>query len=340
MPPKRQVTLAQVAEAAGVSIATASRAINGSSRKVSDDISRRVSATAEALGYLPNLSAQTVVKGASPTVAVLVSDIADPYFSTISSGIMTGARRAGLMVTMATSERRPSDELEMIRTFRSQRPRAIILAGSRQDPDPKGEAVERQLSAYRDAGGRVVLISQGPSPFDLVEIQNADGARQLAHALVDRGGERFGVVVGYQHLRTNADRLHGFTRGLSERGITLERSCVAEGAFTRDGGYIAMQDLIRRSPDVDTVFVTSDLMAFGAATALREAGLEPGRDVSLAGFDNIRLTQDVTPALTTVDVPLHEAGRRALELALNDQPGPQRIEIPTSVVLRSSTPQR
>lgn len=340
MPPKRQVTLAHVAEAAGVSIATASRAINGSTRRVSGDIVAKVSATAEELGYLPNLSAQTVVKGASPTVAILVSDIADPYFSTISSGIMGAARQAGLMVTMATSERRPSDELHIIRTFRSQRPRAIILAGSRQDPDPHGDAIRQNLEVYRDSGGRVVMISQGPSPFSLVEIQNEEGARQLATALVGRGGSRFGVVTGFRHLRTNADRLRGFSAGLADHGITLDSASVAEAPFTRDGGYQGMKELLERDLDLDTVFVTSDLMAFGAATALREAGLEPGRDVSLAGFDDIGLTQDVTPALSTVHVPLTDVGRRAMELALNDHPDPQRITVPTTVILRDSTPQR
>lgn len=340
MPPKRQVTLAHVAEAAGVSIATASRAINGSTRHVSSEMVAKVSATAEKLGYLPNLSAQTVVKGASPTVAILVSDIADPYFSTISSGIMGAAREAGLMITVATSERRPSDELDIIRTFRSQRPRAIILAGSRQDPEPQAAAIRKNLEAYRDAGGHVVMISQGPSPFSLVEIENEQGAHQLANALVDQGGMQFGVVVGHRHLRTNADRLRGFTQGLTERGMTVDPAAIAEAPFTRDGGYQGMRELLARGLSLDTVFVTSDLMAFGAATALREAGLEPGKDVSLAGFDDIGLTQDVTPALSTVHVPLSFVGRQAMELALSADEHPQCVSVPTTVVLRASTPRR
>ncbi|WP_150461352.1 LacI family DNA-binding transcriptional regulator [Nesterenkonia ebinurensis] len=340
MPPQHQVTLAQVAEAAGVSIATASRAINGSTRKVSEVIRARVRRTAEELGYLPNLSAQTVVKGASPTVAVLVSDIADPYFSAISSGIMAGARQAGLMVTMATSERRSADERDMIRTFRSQRPRAIVVVGSRWDEDPEAQAIEEQLTAYQQAGGRVVMVSQGPSPFDLVEIQNVEGARALAHALVDQGGQHFGVVLGYRGLRTNADRLAGFAQGLAERGITLQEETVAEGAFTRDGGYAAMGELLGRDLELDTVFATSDLMAFGAGTAMREAGLQPGVQIGLAGFDNIALSEDVTPALTTVDVPLGQIGRHAMDLALSDHEEARTIEIPTSVILRASTPVR
>ncbi|WP_300344414.1 LacI family DNA-binding transcriptional regulator [Nesterenkonia sp.] len=342
MPHSTHVTLAQVAAAAGVSIATASRAINGSTRKVSEDIRQRVAQTAEELGYLPNLSAQTVVKGAAPVVAVLVSDIADPYFSSISAGVMAGAREAGLMVTMATSERRSEDELEMIRTFRAQRPRAIIVVGSRQEPDERTAEIENQLQTYRDSGGHVVLISQGPSPFDLVEIQNYDGAKQLAHALVDRGGRSFGIAAGRRSLRTNVDRIAGFTDGLAERGLSLADGAIAEAPFTRDGGFTAMTELLGRREELqlDTVFATSDLMAFGAATAMRSAGVIPGQDISLAGFDNIALAEDVTPALTTVDVPLEEAGYRAVKLALAEDPAPESLQLGTSVILRGSTPQR
>lgn len=341
--PHHHVTLAQVAAAAGVSIATASRAINGSTRRVSEDIRQRVTQTAEQLGYLPNLSAQTVVKGAAPVVAVLVSDIADPYFSAISSGIMAGAREAGLMVTMATSERRADDELEIIRTFRAQRPRAIIMVGSRRDPDPREADVEAQLTNYREAGGRVVLVSQGPSAFDLVEIQNHEGARQLAHALVDQGGRTFGIAAGHRTLSTNVDRIAGFIAGLSERGVAFDDAAIAESDFTREGGYTATAELLgsRAGFGLDTVFATSDLMAFGAATAMRSAGLQPGYDLSLAGFDNIWLTEDVTPPLTTVDVPLIEAGYRAVKLALEaEDDTPHTVAIETSVVLRESTPRR
>lgn len=341
---QRQVTLTEVARAAGVSTATASRAINGSSRRVSEDIAARVKRTAEELGYLPNLSAQTVAKGASPTVAVLLSDIADPYFSAIASGIMAGASEAALMVTMAASERSGARELQMLRTFRSQHPRAIIVAGSQDEENTQAQEITAQLRAYAETGGRVVVISQGPSPFDLVDIQNQDGARKLAHALIDRGGAHFGVVSGRVTLHTNADRINGFRTGLAERGQILADDSIVEAEFTRDGGYVGMQELLARREDLgvplDTVFVTSDMMAFGAATAIRDHGLTVGRDISLAGFDDVGLTEDVTPAMTSVQIPLHEVGRSTVRMALGSGKDPIRLPVHTRVMLRSSTPQR
>ncbi|WP_022872952.1 LacI family DNA-binding transcriptional regulator [Nesterenkonia alba] len=336
------VTLEEVAKAAGVSIATASRAINGSTRRVNEQVKKHVEEVAARLGYLPNLSAQTVAKGASPTIAVLVADIADPYFSTIAAGVLDEASEHGMMVTMAVGRRRAEDELAAVRTFRSQRPQAIIVTGSRHPDSPQAEAFNEQLQAYAAAGGRVVVISQGPSPYDLIEIRNREGARQLAEALVARGGQRFGIVTGHRKYLTNEDRVRGFREGLKQAGIELDDDAVVEADFTREGGYAGAEELLRRSADLDTIFATSDLMAIGAGTALRDAGLTPGEDVSLAGFDDIALARDVTPPLTTVRVPLSTLGQQAVELALRpkEDEEPAQVSIDTEVILRASTPQR
>ena len=125
------VTLHDVAREAGVSLATASRSLNGSTRKVNGDYRDRVLEAAERLGYTPNLSAQAVAKGATSTVALVVSDIADPYFSSIAAGVIRYAEEERLLVTMAVTGRRAERELELVRTLRGQRPRVLILSGSR-----------------------------------------------------------------------------------------------------------------------------------------------------------------------------------------------------------------
>ncbi|MGO1543315.1 MAG: LacI family DNA-binding transcriptional regulator [Gulosibacter sp.] len=336
------VTLGEVAKAAGVSIATASRAINGSTRRVSEDIRQRVQETADRLGYLPNLSAQAVAKGASSTVAVVVSDIADPYFSAIAAGIMRGANEANLVVNLAAAEHSPQNELDIVRTFRGQRPRAIILSGSRTDGDPNQALLDEQLEAFASTGGKVVLISQSPSPFDVVELANYDGAKELARVLANRGGARFGVITGPQRLLTNRDRVAGFRDGLIESGKTLDPDAVVETEFTRDGGYSGLRTLLSRVPEVDTIFATSDVMAIGAMTAMRDLGKTPGKDISIAGFDDIETVRDVTPTLTTVVAPLNDMGYRALKLAIepNKTRDPLVLKVNTSVIVRESAPVR
>ena len=132
-------TLHDVAREAGVSLATASRSLNGSTRKVNEEYRKRVLEAAARLDYSPNLSAQAVARGTTTTVALLVADIADPYFSSIAAGVVAEADTSRLIVTMAATERDPERELELVRTLRGQRPRVMILAGSRPTTDPTRE---------------------------------------------------------------------------------------------------------------------------------------------------------------------------------------------------------
>jgi LacI family transcriptional regulator len=136
-------TLEEVARAAGVSLATASRALNGSTRNVNPEYRERVLAAARALNYSPNLAAQAVAKGGTSTVALVVADISDPYFASIASGVMRAAEVRALTVTIGSTERRPAREAALVRVLRGQRPRCFILVGSRwSDPGSDRELVD------------------------------------------------------------------------------------------------------------------------------------------------------------------------------------------------------
>lgn len=368
---QRSVTLHDVAREAGVSIATASRALNGSARNVRTENASRVRAAAAKLGYRPHPSAQAVARGSTPTVALVVGDVADPYFSAIAAGVTQAAEAAGLVVTMAVAGRSPQRELELVRTLRGQRPRVIVIAGTRIDgtaapavpeggrvaddtaaltvpgdgrvadgTDTRG-ALAGELEEYQAAGGRVVMVSQQDLPFDTVTVDNTGGAHRLARALADAGYRRFAIFRAPDAVRTSRDRVAGFTAGLRASGLTLDDRFVFETEFTRGGGYEAARRLADRGAgEVEVVFAVNDVMAIGAMTAFRDAGLVPGEDIAVAGFDDVDSAIDVTPALTSVAVPLREAGRAAVRLALGDGPAPETVQISPRVVLRGSTPSR
>lgn len=336
-------TLHDVAREAGVSLATASRVVNGSTRVVAESYRQRVLAAAERLHYSANRSAQAVAKGTSATVALLVADVADPYFSSIASGVVDQADRERLVVTMAATAWDPERELELVRAVRGQRPRVIILAGSRTADAPTLPSLVEELEAVEASGGRVVVIGSADLPFRSVPIDNAGGAAELARSLVALGYRRFGALSAPRGTRTADDRLAGFRAGLAESGIALDDASVAHGAFTRDGGIAAMGELLASGhPAPELVFAANDVMAVGALSAIRAAGLEPGADIAVAGFDDIPTVQDVTPPLTTARLPLAEIGRRALALALaapgEEANGSTPIEAET--VIRASTPGR
>ncbi len=334
------ITLHDVAREAGVSYATASRALNGSARTVRAENAARVRAAAERLGYAPHLSAQAIARGSTSTVALVVSHIDDPYFSSIAAGVTEAAEDAGLIVTTAVADRSPDLELQIVRTLRGHRPRAVIVAGSRITGSAAHAALAEELAAYRTAGGGVAVISQEELPFTTLAIDNYGGSRRLATSLAALGYDRFAMIHGDEGLRTSQDRCRGFADGLRAAGVTVDPARMVGAEFTRAGGRQGIETLLTRGlGDVQAVFAVNDVMALGAMTALRRAGLTPGRDVAVAGFDDIEDAVDVTPTLTSVRVPLRDLGRRALELALSGS-AEAVVPIPVEVVLRDSTPPR
>lgn len=326
-------TLVDVAQEAGVSLATASRVLNGSTRKVADSYRERVRAAADKLGYAVNVSAQAVASGASALIALLVADIADPYFAQVAAGVARGADEAGYFVTIATTGRDPQREAALLRVLRGQRPRGVILAASRTAAPH--EAVQLEIDAIHGLGGRVIALGPGAAELRSVVIDNWSGARQLGLALAGRGYPRAVVLAAPRGLITTDQRLAGFTDGFIAGGGRVV--AVHRAPFTREGGAEAMRTALAEGLEPGTlVFALSDAVALGALRELRVAGRRVGADIALAGFDDIPAAQDVTPELTSVNVPLEEVGYQAVRAAIDGEWTP--TPLPLEVHLRDSTP--
>jgi LacI family transcriptional regulator len=345
-----QVTLADVARWAGVSLATASRALHGSTggRTVGPEMRARVRAAAAELNYSPNANAQAIVRGTTTTVGLIVHDIGDPSAAALASGVMAAAAERDLIVTIASTLSDPFVEIRHVEALRSQRAKAVILAGSRFNDAESSERLAEELLGFSVGGGHVAVIGQHTLPLNTIVIDNAGGAARLAQTLVSLGYQRFAVLAGPGALVTSEDRVAGFRAAVLAAGLLLPDENVIEAQFTRDGGYVAMTELLDREIDVEAVFAVNDVMAVGATAALRDQGFQVPRDMAVAGFDDIPTLRDVRPALTTVRLPLVDIGRRALELALGG-PGasvdgaagdPILVAVPGEVVVRDSTPRR
>lgn len=336
---ERAATLSDVAREAGVSLATASRALNGSDRVVRPELQERVLAAAGKLGYTPNANAQAMARGSTETVGLLVKDISDPYFSTIAGGLADEAEKHGLLVMLCNTGGQPEREQKFLAALRRQRSRAIVLAGSDTADVRHTSEVADLLTSYLDGGGRAAAISQPRLPVDTVVIDNHGGAKALAERLVGLGYRRAAVLTGPENLLVSAERHAGFAEGWLE-ATGSEPACVSD-EFSRDGGRRAMTRLLDEGPKVDCVFAVNDLMAVGALAACRQAGVEVGPDLAVAGFDDIATLRDVTPGLTTVRLPLADIGRLALELVLGKPSAELRKRsVHGEVVLRESTPPR
>lgn len=341
------VTLADVAAAAGVSLATASRALHGAAgRTVSPELADRVITAARALNYVPNAAAQAMSSGRSSSIGLLVHDIADPYAGSVAAGVMAAAARSDLIVTVATTGGDPETEIRHLTELRRQRARAVILAGSRFT-DPQTEAaLAAEIAEFIRVGGRMAAIGRPMPGINTVVIDNAGGAAKLAELLVSLGYRSFAVLAGPENLATSEDRVAGFRSGLAAHGIALPDEHVLSSQYSRDGGYAGMTELLGQGLDpdtVDAVFAVTDVMAVGAIAALAEHGYRVPRDVAIAGFEDVPMLRDIRPALTTVRLPLEEIGALATDLALDTGGDPQVVHhrsVEVELAVRASTPQR
>jgi LacI family transcriptional regulator len=322
-----------------VSLATASRVLNGSDRTVGDSLRSRVLAAAAQLGYRANPHAQAIARGASNIVGLVVHDLADPYFSTIADGVMRQCEQRALVTVLASTRRDPEREIEYVAALRAQRARAMIIVGSRSSERELTARLAKEVAGYTESGGRVACVSQNSLRTNTVLVQNRAGARDLARELTQLGHRRFAVLAGPADLLTACDRRAGFLDGLARAGVSAHEVPVVHGPFSRDGGYAAAEQLVANGLSATCVFACNDVMAVGAMAAFRDHGLRVPEDVSIAGFDDIKTLRDLVPPLTTVHLDLEELGERAAALALDGSPEdpPQLVRVRGQVVLRDST---
>lgn len=341
------VTLADVAARAQVSPATVSRVLNGN-YPVAASTRERVLRAVDELDYVLNGPASSLAAATSDLVGILVNDIADPFF-----GIMAGAAQSAIgegasgraggekLAVVCNTGGSPERELTYLTLLQRQRAAAVILTGgSLEDPEHM-TAVAAKLARLTDAGTRVVLCGRPPVPGDTsvaaLTFENRAGARRLTEHLLTLGHRRIGYVAGPADRTTTRHRLEGHREALS--GAGLPEGPVVHGSYDRGSGYDATLELLRREPTLTAVVAANDTVALGACAALRDRGLRIPEDVSVAGFDDLPFSVDAVPALTTVRLPLHEAGARAGRFAMGTEEAPPGglATIPAELLVRDST---
>jgi DNA-binding LacI/PurR family transcriptional regulator len=348
--------LEQVGAHAGVSRATVSRVVNGSTT-VAADLRARVERSIVELGYQPNRAARTLVTRSTDTFALVASEsdfrvFGDPFFSGIVRGVMRemGAADVQVVLMMAQSAK---DLNRVERYVRSGAVDGVLLISEHSSADP--------LPAALVAAGVPLIIGGRPMNPELdvpyVDNDNVEGGRLAAEHLLAAGRKVIGILSGPADMCAGVDRLAGFRLGL---GAAFDPARVEFADFTQEGGEAAAERLFARSPELDGLFAASDLMALGALKALRRAGRRVPDDIGLVGFDDIEVARSAAPPLTTVRQSTVEQGRTMARIMLartrpgsaagkadadsrtahEDRPGGRagsdRVVLPVELVVRES----
>jgi LacI family transcriptional regulator len=333
-------TLADVAQRAGVSPATASRIINGSSKPVTQALRDRVLAAVDELQYVPNAHAQLLARSHRSAVGVIVHDVSDPYFAEITRGLQRVATQHGRLVIICNTYRDPDKELEYVELLRAHQVAAIILAGSGYHDEQFTRTLDAKLRVYQATGGHVAVVGRHEHTGHAVIPANETGGYLIGSELLSLGHRQLGVVAGPKHLTTTTDRLTGLRRAAREHGLKLPARRIAYADFDRAGGAAATASLLDAEPGITAIAALNDSMAIGALALLRARGIRVPDQLSVIGFDDMPIARDVTPALTTVRLPLADMGARAMTLALQppeDDGGPNIEHITAELVRRESS---
>jgi LacI family transcriptional regulator len=273
------------------------------------------------LNYVPNAHARMLARAERGAVGVIVHDVSDPYFAEITRGLQRVAIERGALLVICNSYRDPAREREYVEMLRAQRVSAIVLAGSGYHEVRATERLNAALETFQRGGGRVAVIGRHSLTGHAIQPANNDGARLVGEYLLRLGHKAIGVVAGPKQLTTTTDRLAGLRAAIASGGRTLPARRVVYADFTRDGGASAAEQLLDAEPGLTALAVQNDAMAIGVLAVARSRGIAVPEQLSVVGFDDMPIAQDLVPPLTTVRLPMVEMGARALTLALDHQPG-------------------
>jgi LacI family transcriptional regulator len=301
-------TLKDVAEEAGVYVSTASRAVSGAAG-VNKKTRERVLAAARRLSYRPNRIARGLVTGLTQTIALIISDIRNPFFAEVARGAEDTAYGAGSDLILCNSDLNPERQRHYVESLCEKRVDGIIMNSvSSLDPD-----VHARLAASRLP---VVLLNPGAgaNAFSTVSADNAGGGRLAAQYLTDRGHRSIGHLAGARGHTNLGQRTKGFLNALRDRGIT--DATVIHGEHSFAGGYEMARALLKTSPGVTAIFCANDVIAFGCLRAAIEGGVSVPQELSIIGFDDVQLAALTSPPLSTIHQPKYDLGQSAVNLLL------------------------
>jgi LacI family transcriptional regulator len=326
-------SLADISRRAGVSIATASRVLNGSSHPVSDSTRERVLHAAEELGYRPSELARALVKRTSRIVGVIVGDIVDPYFAEIARGVEDVAARVNHLTMVCNAERRPAAELAHLGVLRDYHAAGVVFAGSGYEDEADTAALRSMVEGLQAGGAVVVALAARDFACPSVQVDNRAAARDATEHLLGLGHRRIAFVQGPPGLHTSAHRQEGFEAAIRAAGA---EPFTLEGGFEYEAGDAAAGELLAGTELPDAILAVNDEVAIGLLTGLRRGGVDVPGDVSVAGIDDTRPARLVD--LTSVSLPLHELGERAARMILEG--AGDDVVLPHRLVPRATTAPR
>jgi LacI family transcriptional regulator len=324
---RKRVTLKDVAKAAGVSLASASYAVNKTG-SLGEDTRAHVLNIAEELGYRQNLSARATRTGRTGAIGFVVPDMTNPFFPSLAQSVVQRARQNGYSVFVTDSEGDPDQEMEVIRQLIGRGVDGIVWFPVNDD----------NSLAKINADLPIIVIDRTVSGFECIQADYSEGGRLAAEHLVNLGHRSIGVVAGPLDVKSMRDRCQAAEGAIKSRA---NLAFTVENAFATELEKSVADAIVSKS--ATAVFCGSDLIAIGVLRVARAAGLTIPGDLSIVGFDDIPWAEYCTPTLTTIEMPVDEMAAEAVDALLRKIDGEsdsnRRVVFNVNLIVRESTAQ-
>jgi LacI family transcriptional regulator len=338
-------TIHDVARLADVASVTVSRYLN-SNAPVSAAARRRIEAAIAELGYVPNALAQGLKSRATHTLGLVVSDVTNPFFTTIARAVEDTAQAAGYSLILCNTDEDPEKQRLYLDVLRRKRIDGILIAPASDD----GASI---LDWRRHCGPVCVLdrtlqqqADTASAEIDTVRGDSTEAACRLVAHLVEHGHRRIAVITGPEHISTATERLEGYGQALSEAGIPLDPTLIQRCPFRVESGYAAADALLQQAQPPTAFFAANNFLTIGVLAAIRNRGLVVPRDIAVVDFDEIPQIALVLPFLTVAAQAVQEIGRQGATYLLErlarlrsheTAPLPGReLVLPTEIIIRQS----
>ncbi|MCQ4088309.1 LacI family DNA-binding transcriptional regulator [Saccharibacillus sp. JS10] len=321
------VTIKDVAKYAGVSVATISRVLNENGY-VHEDTRRVVEKAIKELNYTPNEVARSLYKRKSRLIGLLLPDITNPYFPQLARGVEDRMQQSGLRLIFGNSDESQQKEQDYIQTFVQNNVVGIIASTNFPGMD-----------FYRRLKIPVVFLDRISSDRPAVYADGREGGRIAAQQMIERGSRQIAVLQGPAHVRPAQDRFQGAVEVLQDTGVTYE--VVQTDSFTLDEAQRRAEELFVSFPETDGVIASNDMAAIAVLHEALRLGKKVPEDIQIIGFDDIPLSELVSPSLSTIRQPAYDMGKQAAELMIqlieNDDVELKSIQMPVQFIQRGTT---
>lgn len=318
-------TIKEVSERAGVSQATVSRVMNGTAKVVEETRQKVLSAMKE-LGYRPNAHAQSLASNRSNSVGLLISEFDGPFYGALMAGAEEVLRDAKKRILISAGHGDKKFEEEAVEFLLSCRCDALILHAE--------TLADEYLIEQANQGTHVILINRNIEQMEqqCLYIDNEQGAYLATDYLIQKGHNNIAYIAGPQWKHDARERFWGYQQALGKSNIGLKLNLVVEGNFREDGGYAAAKKLLESGETFTAIVCGNDQTAYGAISAIEDAGLKIPKDISVVGFDDLPYSNLVKPKLTTVHFPIRQMAAEAARRILKDVYSVKGIETKPSRV--------